>query len=133
MPFDLDEKIDLSRAKEITLGGHALKVAPLMLRQIIASTALLPQIAAAGSTEASLELLVDFVLIGLKRTYPALTRDEVLDSETTVDELRAASDVILLQASGKKADKDAAVGEAQAASDTTRPIGTDSSPNSASI
>jgi hypothetical protein len=130
LPFDLDEKADLSRAREITLGGHTLKIAPLPLRAIIASTALLPQIAAADSTEKSLGLLVDFVLIGLARTYPGLTRDELLDSETTADELREAADVVILQAGGKKADN---AGEAQAASDTTKPIGTSSSPSSASI
>jgi hypothetical protein len=130
LPFQLDEKADVSRAKEVTLGGRVLKVAPLRLRDIIASTAMLPHIAAADSTEKSLGLLIDFVLIGLARTYPTLTRDELLESETTADELRQAADVVILQAGGKKAES---AGEAQAASPTAKPIGTSSSPSSASI
>jgi hypothetical protein len=113
MPFDLDEKVDLTRAREITLGARTLKVAPLSMRQIIKSTAMLPQIGAADSTEKSLDLLVDFVMLGLARTYPTLTRDEFLDSEMTAPQLREAADVIILQAGGRKAEAgDGVAGEA---------------------
>jgi hypothetical protein len=102
MPFDLDEKINLDHARTITLGGREFKIAPLTLRQTIAATAMLPKMTAAATVEENLGLLVDFALIGLARTYPSLTRDELLDSEVTAIELREAADAVLEQA-GRKA------------------------------
>lgn len=133
MPFDLDPKADTTRARVIALGGRELKCAPLTLRQIIAVSDMLPKISAAASTHESIELLADFILLALRRTYPGLTRDDLLELETTVEELRAAADIVLLQAGGKKADPAGGtpLGEAKAASDTTVPIGTSSSPSSA--
>jgi hypothetical protein len=129
LPFDLDEMVDLSRAREIALAGMTLKVAPLQLRQIIATSRLLPQLLAAENPEDRLNTSVDFVLIGLNRAYPNLTRDELLDSEISTVELRDAVDAVILQSGGRKADP---AGEVEAASTTARPIGTSSSPNSAS-
>jgi hypothetical protein len=129
MSFDLDPSVDLSRAREITLGGETLKIAPLLLRKIIASTLMLPQLIAADTPDKRIELMIDFVMLGLARTYPALRRDDLLDSEATPAELSDAVDVVILQSGRKKVD---AVGEALAASPTTKPIGTSSSPNSAS-
>jgi hypothetical protein len=133
MPFMLDEKISFDRTLPITLGGHELKLAPLTLRQIIAASGMLAKLNAAATVEANLGLLVDFVMIGLARSYPTLTRDELLDSEVTAIELREAADVVILQAGGKRP---VSTGEAQSPDPNpgaTRPIGTSSSPSSASI
>jgi hypothetical protein len=129
MPFDLDERVDLSRAQEIVIGSQKLTVAPLTLRQTIKATTMLPKMRAAEGVDQSLEFLVDFVMLGLARTYPTLTRDELLDSEMTPDQLREAADIVMVQGGGKKVDPS---GEDQAASDLKTSTGESSSPISVS-
>lgn len=128
MSFELDTKVDLLRAKSVVLGGRDLKIAPLTLRKIISAAGLLRGITDAGNAlpDEMVGRLLDFVMLGLSRTYPQLTKDELLDSEITVAELRTAADVVIEQSGGVK--KDAGVGEltAMGASGGER-----SSPNSA--
>jgi hypothetical protein len=102
MSFELDEKVDLTRARTVELGGKVLKVAPLTLQKIIKATEMLPQLNnPTASPHDNIDRLVDFVLLGLSRTYPQLSRDDLLESEITVDELRKAADVVIIQAGGK--------------------------------
>ena len=129
MSFDLDKNADVSRAKPVTLGGKELQVAPLTLRKIIQTAEMLPKLGADdASTAANIETLIEFVMLGLSRTYPALTKEDLLDSETTIPELRAAVDVVIEQAGGKKKESDA--GESKATSQQEQ-LGTSSSPSSA--
>jgi len=131
MPFELDTNVDLARARNVTLGGRELKVAPLTLRSIMrVSDMLAGAMGAEPGTSASamLDRLLDFVLLGLARTYPSLTREDLLDSDTTAAELRAAIDVICEQA-GAKQKKDDPEGETEAAALSV--VGAGSSPGSA--
>lgn len=71
MPFELDTNPDLHTLLlidcwTVTVAGHKLKVASLNL----------------GS-------LVDLALVCLNRTYPTLTRSELMQSDTTFEELLA--------------------------------------------
>ncbi len=105
MPFELARSFHHSASlPEISLGSVKLKVAPLTVRQIIGVSEMLPQLSEAQSTAASINLLIDFVLLGLSRTYPSLTREELLDCEATIAQLRAAADVVIVQAGGKRPD-----------------------------
>lgn len=128
MPFDLDTKVDLKRAKVITLGTRELQVAPLTLRKIIelADRASKENLASLPA-QAQIERLIDYVMLGLGRTYPSLTRDDLLESEITVEQLRAASDVIVEQAGGTKEK----AGESTATSEPATSVGAVSSPSSA--
>jgi hypothetical protein len=127
MPFELDKNVDLSRAMTVTLGRQELQVAPLTLRKIMA-------LAEMSDTDdikklparAQIDRLLDYVMLGLERTYPTLTREELLEAEITVDQLRAASDVIIVQAGGKKKEAGEPTATSNALSD-----GTGSSPSSA--
>jgi hypothetical protein len=127
MSFDLDKNADLDRAQKITLGQHELFVAPLTLRKIKQAAKMQLMFGDSKTAEENIDRLVDFILLGLSRTYPALTADDLLDSEATVEQLTQAMTVIIAQGGGKK---DVAAGEQTAASDPISP-GIGSSPNSA--
>ena len=129
MPFDLDKNVDLSRAKPVTLGQREFKVAPLTLRMIIAAAEMEPALKSASTPVEQINRLTDFVMLGLARTYPTLVRDDLLDGEITVEQLKAACDVVILQAGGKK--EAAAAGEPKATSDQAISDGEGSSPSSA--
>lgn len=62
---------------------------------------MLPELSQAASPVDNIEKLLDFVMLGLERTYPTLTREDLLDSEATVAELRSAVDVLVELAGGK--------------------------------
>lgn len=102
MSFNLDEKVDLKRAKTISLGDRTLHVARLTLRSIISLAELQPKLSA-STAPGNIETAVDCVLLGLKRTYPSLTKDELLDLEMTPSELAVAVGTVIEQASDKKA------------------------------
>jgi hypothetical protein len=112
MAFELDKGVDLSRAKKVMLGSHELNVVPLTLRKIIKAAGMLPELRQDASASDNLERLVDFAVLGLERTYPTLTREELLDSEATVAQLREICDVITEQAGGKKEAAPATAGSA---------------------
>jgi hypothetical protein len=127
MSFELNTTIDLARARNITLGGRELKVAPLTLRSIIAVTDLQPRLLKEAGASEHIDTLIEFVMLGLKRTYPDLTKDELLESEATIDELRQAMVVVMEQAGGKK--RDDAEGEQKATALSV--VGAGTSPGSA--
>jgi hypothetical protein len=128
MPFDIDEKVDLTQARTVTLAGRELKVAPLPLRQVIAISDVVPNFAALNSGKVGAEAfdpLVEVVWRGLLRAYPQLTKDELLDLPITMADLVAAVSVVIEQAGGRK---EGAAGEQRATSTTEAPNGASSSP-----
>lgn len=116
MPLDLDPNIDLADAKPILLAGKSYHVAPLPLRQVLAIVALLPTVNAAlttaadGFDEEKCKPMLDVICRGLKRTYPGVTADDILDLPTTIGELMEAVTVVVAQGGGKK-QEDPAAGE----------------------
>jgi len=101
MPFDLDSSVDLSRAKKITLGHREISIAPLTLRRTIKAAGMLPELNQAASPVDNIEKLLDFVMLGLERTYPTLTREDLLDSEAPSRSCGGAVDVLVELAGGK--------------------------------
>jgi hypothetical protein len=140
--FELDEKIDLSGARDVRLGGRGWKVAPLSLRQILAIADYVPKLSAIGVDTLSGERLAPLAEVlwhGLRRAYPKLTRDEFYDLPITIGELVAALPVVIEQAGGRRvaggegaaaADGAAAAGETPAASASIASTGARSSPTS---
>lgn len=118
MPFQTDPDIDESDCEKITLAGSQYLVAPLPLRQVLAIRPLLGKAHAAITapkeawTEDDLLPVAQIVWRGLKRTYPTLTLDELLDTPATVNELIAALPVVLGQAGAKTLAEIPAQGEA---------------------
>lgn len=129
------ERFDGERS--VRLAGREFIVAPLSLRAIMALADYVPKLAAAPTDvidSTRIEPLVDTVLLALKRTYPTLTKEELLDLPIRLDELRAAVDVVIEQAGGRKVDP--ALGEqkppdqVRGASDLKPSTGESSSPTS---
>lgn len=134
-----DETKDWPGSRTVSIGGAELIIAPLTLRQTIPLAEVtkrifagresgLTKIGASGDGEDRaiygsdmLECYVDVVRIGLQRVYPDATRDDVLDLTASVDELVAASMVVMEQAGGKK--KEDPAGEQMAASGSTSSTG----------
>lgn len=117
--------------RSVKLAGREFTVAPLSLRAIMALADYVPKLAAAPTDvidSTRIEPLIDTILLALKRTYPTLTKDELLDLPIRLDELRAAVDVVIEQAGGRKVDP--ALGEQKAASDLKPSTGESSSPTS---
>jgi hypothetical protein len=131
--LERDDKIDLTGAETIVLGGRDFAVAKLPLRQIIAladhSPKLDQALRAPGWNGETITPLIEAMLIALKPTYPSLTRDELLDLPVTVAEMLTAIPTIYLQAGARR--RDAAAGEAEATSASTSSTGESSSPTSA--
>ena len=142
MSFERDEKLDLSGARTVYLGGREWLVAPLSLRQVLAIADFVPRLSAIGLETISSERLVPLAEVlwhGLRRAHPRLTRDEFFDLPITIAELVAALPVVIEQAGGRRvggqaaaaaAGGDAAMGEIVAASASTPSTGARSSPTS---
>jgi hypothetical protein len=112
MAYDVDPACDTPRCKTITLGGRDFLVAPLPLRHVLAIADLIPKLAGISIENmrgAMFEPIVDLVHRGLLRTYPSLTRDDLLDLPITLTELFEATPIVIGQAGGRRAD--AAAGE----------------------
>jgi hypothetical protein len=154
MALELKEGAETEGLPTITLGGKAYFVAPLLLRQKIANMPLVSralglarkfvELAAAVDdsrpapefSEADFEPLIGFVVNGLRRLYPTVTRDDLLDSDLAPIELINAVPVIIAQSGGRKPGSAAAsgelpVGEQTAASDSRTSTGASSPPRSA--
>jgi hypothetical protein len=96
MSFEINPALDLKDAKSVMLGERQVMVLPLTLRQTIKVADTLKKVSQPDAATADhIDALIDFALIGLGRTYPQLTRDDVLDSEATVPQLRAVVDVLI--------------------------------------
>ena len=141
MSFERDDKLDLSAARPVRLGGHDWLVAPLSLRQILAIADFVPKLSTAGADHLSGERLAPLAEVlwhGLRRAHPRLTRDEFLDLPITIAELVAALPVVIEQAGGRRVDGtdaapgagSASPGEALAASVSMPSTGVRSSPTS---
>ncbi len=148
MSLERDEKLDLSGARTVWLGGRDWIVAPLSLRQILAIADFVPKLSAIGADNLSGERLAPLAEVlwhGLRRAHPRLTRDEFFDLPITIAELVAALPVVIEQAGGRRVDaaEDGAAparrgtpageklaGEALAASASTPSTGARSSPTS---
>ena len=142
MSFELDERLDLSGARIVRLGGRDWCVAPLSLRQILAIADFVPKLSAIGVDNLSGERLAPLAEVlwhGLRRAHPRLTRDEFFDLPITIAELVAALPVVIEQAGGRRldaADGEGApgagmpAGEILAASASTQLTGVRSSPTS---
>jgi hypothetical protein len=140
--FELDDKIDLSGARDVRLGGRDWKVAPLSLRQILAIADYVPKLSAINVETLSGERLAPLAEVlwhGLRRAYPKLTRDKFYDLPITIGELVAALPVVIEQAGGRRVDGGegaavpdgaAAGGEIPAASASIASTGARSSPTS---
>jgi hypothetical protein len=130
LPLERDQSIDLASARVVRLGGRDFHIAPLSLRQILAIADYVPKLSAIGPDNLSGERLAPLAEVlwhGLRRAYPALSREEFFDLPITVAELVAALPVVIEQAGGKKVD--ATAGEAVAASASTPSTGARSSPS----
>ena len=143
MSLALKEGADTSGLPTIMLAGKPYYVGRLLLREIIAVSVLMPKVNATlqnfpktvdeakGSPiffdEADFDPLIDLARAGLRRLYPAVTRDDLLAMEIEIVELVAAVRVVVDQAGGPKKAADA--GELAATSDTSA-TGTSSSPTS---
>lgn len=120
MPFDLDPNVNEGECEKVILAGKPYLVAPLSLRQVLAIRPLLGKAHAAIMapadqwTEDDLLPAIQIIWRGLKRAYPALTLDEILDTPATVAEMIAALPVVLRQAGAKVAEA-VSEGEAPAA------------------
>ena len=138
MSLERDETRDFPGARKIKFGEDELVVAPLTLRQTLALADVTKKLFENRETglvkvdaekaifgAAMLEDYVSVIVIGLRRAYPDVTRDDVLDLTGNVEELVAASTVVLEQAGGKK---ESTPGERWAASESTSSTGQSSSP-----
>lgn len=141
MSFERDEKLDLSGARTVRLGGREWMVAPLSLRQILAIADFVPKLSVVGANSLSGERLAPLAEVlwhGLRRAHPQLTRDEFLDLPITIAELVAALPVVIEQAGGRRVEAGEAIasggattaGEMSAASASTASTGARSSPTS---
>jgi hypothetical protein len=137
--YDRDEKLDLSDARAVRLGGHDWLIAPLSLRQILAIADFVPKLSAIGVDNLSSERLAPLAEVlwhGLRRAHPRLTREEFFDLPITIAELVTALPVVIEQAGGRRMDAAAAgqgsdpAGEVSAASASTASTGARSSPTS---
>ena len=139
MSFEPDEKLDLTGARAVRLGGREWIVAPLSLRQILAIADFVPKLSATGVDGLSGERLTPLAEVlwhGLRRAHPRLTRDEFFDLPITIAELVAALPVVIEQAGGRRIDAaeaaeaggDTLVGEGVAASASMKSTGARSSP-----
>lgn len=114
MPLELDPNLDKDRAKTIKLDGKDFYIAPLPLRQVLAMAALLPKLkhlqekppaeAAELFSQESIDPVLDMLVVGLKKAYPTVTRDDLLDMPIGIDEMVAAIPVVISQAGGKPAE-----------------------------
>jgi hypothetical protein len=112
LSFERDEKLDLSAARLVRLGGREWTIAPLSLRQILAIADFVPKLSGITAEAMSGERLAPLAEVlwhGLRRAYPNLTRDEFFDLPISLGELVAALPVVIEQAGGRKVD--AAAGE----------------------
>ncbi len=142
MSLEHDEKLDLSGARTVRLGGREWFVAPLSLRQILAIADFVPKLSAIDVDNLSGERLAPLAEVlwhGLRRAHPKLTRDEFFDLPITIAELVAALPVVIEQAGGRRvgaadgvapAGGGAPAGEIVAASASTPSTGARSSPTS---
>jgi hypothetical protein len=131
MSLEIDPNLDKSQTKQIILAGKSYLVAPLPLRQVLALADLLPKLSGIKPENLRGEMfdpVVDMVARGLKKAYPSVTTDDLLDLPITIAELLAAIPIVIAQAGGRPAD--AAAGEVAAASPSAAPIGADSSQTS---
>jgi hypothetical protein len=124
LSLDRDESIDLATCRPVRLAGHDLQVAPLSLRQILAIADYVPKLSGISMDNLSGERLTPLAEVlwqGLRRAHPKLTHDEFFDLPITIAEMVEALPVVIEQAGGAK--KEAASGEAAAASDSTPSTG----------
>ena len=128
MSLERDDKVELSQAKTVTLGGTELTIAPLRLREVIAVAEMSPKLADSGplSTD-KINACIDALCIGLRRAHPNITREDILDLPASMSDLMRAALVVVEQSGGRKPP----AGEAPAASNSTSSTGTSSSPPSA--
>jgi hypothetical protein len=144
MSLELKEGAETTGLPTITLAGKPYYIARLVLREIIAVSVLMPKVSAtlqkfpktkeeiATATltfeDGDFEPMIDLVRCGLRRLYPAVTREILLEMEIEIIELVTAVHVIVEQSGGKRTDADA--GELAAANDSTSSTGASSSPTS---
>lgn len=118
MPIQINADVNEGDCETIMLAGKPYLVAPLPLRQVLAIRPLLGKAHAAITapteawTEDDLLPVAQIVWRGLRRTYPSLTLDELLDTPATVNELIAALPVVLRQAGARTLAETPAQGEA---------------------
>lgn len=138
---DIDD-YQLSALPMITLAGDSYWIARLPLRHRIAVSLLMPKIKAiierfprpedikAGATveisEDDYNVLIDLVSHGLRKLYPAATREALLDEPIAFEELFAAWPVIVQQAASRRP----AAGEVEAPVSSMNDTGASSSPTS---
>ncbi len=135
MSLDLDDSIDLARARVVRLAGRDFHVAPLSLRQILAIADHVPKLSGLTAENMSGERLAPLAEVlwhGLRRAHPRLTREEFFDLPVSLGELVAALPVVIEQAGGRKVDGPPPLplpraGEGGAASASTMSSGTRSS------
>ena len=146
-----DEKVSVQEAKTIQLGNEEFFIAPLMLRQTMAISPLLPAIvkilndrvktaeafrtSREGKAEdapfsnddavqlvgkltlsqADLDICLKAIRAGLSRAYPAVTEDDILDRNVTIQQIITAISIVISQTRlvEKSAGNDS-VGEAKA-------------------
>lgn len=114
MPYEADPNLDLSRAKEVSLGGKTFYVMPVPLRHVIAMSSVIPKMIGVSPEDivgdTHLNLMVDVLMKGLARGHPNLTKDELLELPVTLEELTGAFPVVVMQAGGgpKRAGEEAA-------------------------
>jgi hypothetical protein len=111
MSVDVDDKLELSTARKVTLAGRDFYVAPLSLRQILAIADHVPKLSGITVENLSGERLMplaEVVWHGLRRAHPALTREEFFDLPIPIGELVAALPVVIEQAGGKRIEADQA-------------------------
>jgi hypothetical protein len=128
--LERDDKAGSDGARNVVLGGREFTILPLTLRQIRAIAKQVPKLSnidAANINDENIDLFVDVLMNGMKRSYPQVTVDDILDLPMTMMELAQACTVVVEQAGGRKT---VAAGEAQATSDSTKSTGESSSPSS---
>ena len=132
MTLELKEGVDLDGARTVRLAGRELAILPFTLRQTIAMSSFAPKLEGLAKgdkiDDEKLSAFVDVVRIGLSGAYPKVTNDDILDQPVTLAELVAASNVVVEQAGGRRAD--ATAGESSATSDSATSTGISSSPSS---
>lgn len=110
MSLELDANVDKDRSRTIVLAGKEWIVCPLPLRQVIAIGPLLAKcrgVSADTLAPETFDPMIEVVERALKKAYPGVTRDDLLDLPISLGELMEAITVIVEQSGGKRVDPSA--------------------------
>lgn len=87
----------MSEALEVKLGNRQIGIRPLTLRQLQDTLPLFNQVAEAarsGDMPAAIGHAAAIVHVAISRANPGMTIDDILDTEASIDDLIAATNVV---------------------------------------